>query len=131
MIPLDERAYQVFLLSQGLKLILWSLLDDGQCPWSIPGWAHINGKKVYMGAAQEDLSWHTAEAKALEVGAKLMSIESDQDEDVFEAIKKCTFLKNFGNFLKLPYGPLNLVLPNNKPAALQFSRTIFLIFKFI
>ena len=50
----------------------------------------ILNRHIYLGELENELSWHAADAKSIEVGGHLFG---PVDNDIFEAIKECEFLK--------------------------------------
>ena len=55
----------------------------------------ILNRHIYLGELENELSWHAADAKSIEVGGHLFG---PVDNDIFEAIKECEFLKTFGKY---------------------------------
>jgi len=60
-----------------------------QCPYAIPGWSIINERQIYLGSPSDQLSWFSAEAKAIEVGGHLLEIHSDEHNLLLDAVHHC------------------------------------------
>merc|ERR1719323_222673 len=61
-------------------------MPSGTCGFEIPGWNMILNRHIYLGELENELSWHAADAKSIEVGGHLFG---PVDNDIFEAIKEC------------------------------------------
>ena len=70
-------------------------MPSGPCGFEIPGWNMILDRHIYLGELENELSWHAADAKSIEVGGHLFG---PVDNDIFEAIKECELLKTFGKY---------------------------------
>ena len=51
----------------------------------------IQGREVYLGASEAALSWFSAEAKAIEVGGRLLEIHSTETNRILDVIRQCKF----------------------------------------
>ena len=65
----------------------------------------ILNRHIYLGELENELSWHAADAKSIEVGGHLFG---PVDNDIFEAIKECEY-EIFGKYFKSEAKPLKLV----------------------
>ena len=63
----------------------------------------ILNRHIYLGELENELSWHAADAKSIEVGGHLFG---PVDNDIFEAIKECEFLKLSESITKSKAKPL-------------------------
>ena len=62
---------------------------EDKCTFSIPGWFEIQGRHIYLGQMEAQLSRFEAEAKAVEVGGNLLEIRSNNDKRILDAISNC------------------------------------------
>ena len=63
--------------------------DEPNCAYNIPGWYEIQGRHIYLGNLENDLSKYEAEAKAIEAGGSLFEIRSSEDQLILDTISNC------------------------------------------
>lgn len=62
-----------------------------ECPWQLPGWANVDGKRIYLSLPENNLSWYKSEARAKEMGqnTSLFKVINSEDENILSLVKKC------------------------------------------
>ena len=61
------------------------------CPYHVPGWNVIRGYPIYLGSYESALSWFAAEAKAIEVGGRLLEFDTDHQhlDGILDDVQPC------------------------------------------